>query len=159
MKTISLIKIIPKVESLIKLFKMHNSASIIALALATTIMNSQAAIAASATSKWTCGAWTKDKNNSCVEIQTCTRSICNTIGKITDCRKETKTSKSTNLDCTPAPVKPKVRTFGKGSMSLGGTQKLKRPPVSMPIPIPYPGINKRFNRPDGLVGKRKNIKK
>jgi len=136
--------------------KKQYRAPIIKFSLSTILFSSQFAIAAPVTSKWSCDAWVKDNNNSCVEIQTCTRSICNTKGKLANCRTETKTSKSTDLDCTPAPVKPSTRILGKGSMSLGVVQKIKKP-VARPIPVLNPVINKRFDEADALFGKRTNV--
>lgn len=129
---------------------------VIKLALSTILISSQFAIAAPVSSKWSCGAWVKDKNNSCVEIQTCTRSICNTKGKLTNCRTETKTSKSTDQDCTPTPIKPSTRIPGEDSISVGVVQKIKKP-VVRPKPVPNPAINKYFDEADALFGKRTNV--
>jgi hypothetical protein len=160
MKAKNSIKALAKIEALmISVCRKQHRAPSIGFTLMTILISSQSAIAAPVTSDWSCGAWTKDENNSCVEIQTCTRSICDTKGKVTNCRNETKTSKSTDLDCTPAPVKPKARTQGRASITLDGVQKLKQPSPPTPVPIPYPIINKRFDEADALFGKRTEIKK
>jgi len=158
MKALYSIKTLAELESLITSCKKQHRAPIITLALMTILISSKLAIAVPVTSAWSCGAWTKDKNNSCVEIQTCTRSICDTKGKVTNCRNETKTSKSTEQDCTPAPVKPKARNQGKGSMTLDGAQKMKQPTPAAPVPIPYP-VKKRFDEADALFGKRTKLDK
>lgn len=157
MKTTKLLRNLSEGEpSITVVYKKQLLTPFIAFALLTILISSQFAIAAPVTSAWSCGAWTKDKNNSCVEIQTCTRSICDTKGKVTNCRNETKTSKSTDPDCTPAPTKAKARTQGKASNILGGVQKIKQPSPATPVPIPYPVINKRFDEADAMFGKRTN---
>lgn len=129
----------------IALIKTQHMALFIPFVLTAFLVNSPLVAAAPVTSAWSCGAWVKNKNNSCIEIQKCTRSICDTKGSMTNCRNETKTTTSTDPDCTPA--KPNARTLGKSSISSSGAQKTKMPTLIQPIPIPYPNTLEKAKEP------------
>jgi len=137
--------------------KNQHRVSIITLAISTLLISCQLAIAAPATSAWSCGAWTTDSTNSCVEIQTCTRSICDTKGTVSNCRNETKTSKSTDPDCTPAASQSNARNLGKKAVSFEGNQKIKAPAPG-PIPIPYPITTKSPSTTETVKEKRSKKK-
>lgn len=160
MERIQLIKKPVEAEPLLtSMCKKQRHTPFITFALTSIIISGQLVIAAPITSAWSCGAWTKDKKNSCVEIQICTRSVCGTKGTISNCRNETKTSKSTDQDCTPTPTKPKARTLGKDSMSFSGIQKIKKATAGRTTPKIRPEIRNNFDEADAIFGKRTSLNK
>jgi hypothetical protein len=79
---------------------------------------------------WKCGDWKKSSDPKKDECRTCTRTICDTGDKVTNCRKETKTECTLASESGKTTIQaPRTQSPGKiynppsGSSGPGGIQR------------------------------------